>query len=378
MHIPNNHPMASVKQTLPVVDISPFRNPSSSPEALKSCAEAIAHACSTHGFFYLTHHSIPETLTDQVLSLARSFFTQRTATEKQAIKRRDAGKGFGDGARGYQVVGDNVTQGKRDWHEAIDWYRPIITEEGVTAPELENLEDLYYKSISAEYDHLQINGDHRQPPFPLLYGVNFWPEEPADFKRVFELYTEEMLELGTAVVRAMGYALELKDPETFVKATRESFWVMRAIGYAPLPQTSAEEGISCCSHTDYGCLTLLLADQTPGALQVLSRESTSSEEIWIPADPLPGAFVVNIGDMMERWTNGMWKSTRHRVVHRGENFRVSVPFFFEPDFDAKVKPLRECVGRTGGKELWSEVTYGEHLQQKVGGNFYGNGSEDGL
>jgi isopenicillin N synthase-like dioxygenase len=87
-------------------------------------------------------------------------------------------------------------------------------------------------------------------------------------------------------------------------------------------------------------------------------------------DPIPGAFVINIGDMMERWTNGEWTSTIHRVIHRGSNFRVSVPFFFEPDFDAVVKPLKTCVERTGGKEKFGSVTYGEHLLAKIRGNFY--------
>jgi len=119
----------------------------------------------------------------------------------------------------------------------------------------------------------------------------------------------------------------------------------------------------------YGCLTLLLADPTPHALQVHSSTPSS----WLNADPIPGAFVVNIGDMMERWTNGLWKSTLHRVVHTGEGFRVSVPFFLEPDFEARVRPLAECVAKTGGGEGYKEVVYGEHLVGKVGGNFYGGG-----
>jgi isopenicillin N synthase-like dioxygenase len=73
--------------------------------------------------------------------------------------------------------------------------------------------------------------------------------------------------------------------------------------------------------------------------------------------------------MIERWTNGEWKSTIHRVVHRGEKFRVSVPFFFEPDYNVVVKPLKTCVKRTGGKEKYGSVIYGEHLLAKIRGNF---------
>jgi isopenicillin N synthase-like dioxygenase len=116
---------------------------------------------------------------------------------------------------------------------------------------------------------------------------------------------------------------------------------------------------------DYGCVTLLLADETKGALQVRMKNGE-----WINADPIPGAFVVNIGDMVERWTNGEWKSTLHRVIHRGSDYRVSVPFFFEPNFDAIIRPLDICIRRTGGKAIFDEVKYGDHLVGKIKGNFY--------
>ena len=165
---------------------------------------------------------------------------------------------------------------------------------------------------------------------------------------------------------------------------------MRMINYPPLPpapaglarptNTSSTTGgdaadsdlsqFSCGAHTDYGCVTLLLTDPTPGALQVQLKDGT-----WLPADPIPGAFVVNIGDMIERWTNGLWKSTMHRVIHRGDGGengkgRVSVPFFFEPNFDAVVRPLEDCVRRSGQSSMHGGSTYGEHLLTKVFSNFY--------
>ncbi|MCJ1351037.1 MAG: hypothetical protein MMC33_001019 [Icmadophila ericetorum] len=374
--------MSAEAEALPIIDISPFLDPKATPGARFYCAQSLSKACLNHGFFYLKNHSVPPALTSEVLSLARAFFNECSPEEKVKIKRQDAGNQLGDGARGYQVIGDNVTKGKRDWHEAIDWYRPIIPGEGSFS--------------SASTHHAEASNGlpksriPHNPPYTLLNGMNFWPSHPREFRKVYEEYIEHMLALGTAVVRAMGHALGLQDPEAFVKATQESFWVMRAIGYPPLPKKNGgrlngdlhaeenekeeeEEGVSCGAHTDYGCLTLLLADSTPGALQVQSRLHPN---IWIPADPIEGAFVVNIGDMMERWTGGLWKSTLHRVVHRGDGFRVSVPFFFEPDFDARVGRL-EGLGRA---EEGREVVYGEYLIGKVNGNFYGNGSgekEDG-
>jgi hypothetical protein len=89
-----------------------------------------------------------------------------------------------------------------------------------------------------------------------------------------------------------------------------------------------------------------------------------------PADDMAGCFVVNIGDMMEVWTNGLWNSTKHRVVHKTGGYRVSVPFFYEPNWDAVVKPLDKCVEMTGGMPRYAEKVYWEHLVEKVSGNFY--------
>jgi isopenicillin N synthase-like dioxygenase len=91
---------------------------------------------------------------------------------------------------------------------------------------------------------------------------------------------------------------------------------------------------------------------------------------WLSADPVRGAFVVNIGDMIERWTNGLWRSTLHRVIHRGDAYRVSVPFFYEPAFDAVVAPLQKCVRDSGREAMHAGSTYGEHLLTKVFSNFY--------
>ncbi|MCJ1387559.1 hypothetical protein MMC18_000402 [Xylographa bjoerkii] len=376
--------------SLPFIDISPFLSSSAPTSALTACATSLSTACTSHGFFYLTHHGLPPALTARVLSLARTFFTAATPLEKRLITRQPPGHGYGDGARGYQPPASNLTAGKRDAHEAIDWYRPLLPaeEHGLTGKELTFLRiyGVYGLTRLRRYggadgplldEHgrplvLGQDAAGRPPPFALLRGVNLWPDRPAEFRDVYELYVREMLALGEGVLRAMGWALGLGEREFFVGKCRDSFWVMRAIGYPPLPAEGegGDGGVSCGEHTDYGCLTLLLADATRGALQVQARDGG-----WIAADPVEGALVVNIGDMMERWTNGLWRSTRHRVVHRGEGYRVSVPFFVEPDFEARVRPLEECVRRSGGVERWGEVVYGEHLLGKVEGNFYEGGEK---
>lgn len=340
--------------SLPIIDISAYLNSSSSLAARQAVAYAVNQACVEYGFFYLTGHGIPTSKLEEVIAVAREFFSL-PLDEKNKIKRYDAGgPEGGDGARGYQGMGENVTGGKKDHHEAIDLYREW---------------DLTAKG----------NGKEEVGTRETLQGPNLWPSQPAQLRDVYLEYINQLQHVGTALVHAMGVALHLGTPTkdaspdtedelTFVRNTDKSFWVMRLIGYPSLPSPLADndEEASCGAHTDYGCVTLLLADPTPGALQVLLKDGKT----WLDADPVPGAFVVNIGDMIERWTNGKWKSTRHRVLHRGDGYRVSVPFFFEPNFGAVVKPLEKCVEETGGVPVHEGGTYGEHLLGKVFGNFY--------
>ncbi|KNG44833.1 Clavaminate synthase-like protein [Stemphylium lycopersici] len=353
-----DQPIATAQEDgLPMIDISPFMDAHATNEARSTTAAAINAACINYGFFYLTGHGIPVTKLDSIINLARTFFAL-PLEEKNKIKRFDAGSPEGgDGARGYQGLGENVTGGLQDMQEAIDFYAdwPASKREA---------------------------GDGGPGSVKSLQGVNLWPEEPAELKSVYQEYISQVREVGEALVHAMGVALDLgpasteagadsttQDEEVFLRNCNDSFWVMRMIGYPPLttPHTPGTDisQFSCGAHTDYGCVTLLLTDPTPAALQVQLKDGT-----WLNADPIPGAFVVNIGDMIERWTNGLWKSTMHRVIHRGEEYRVSVPFFYEPNFDAVVRPLDECVKRSGRKSMHEGSTYGEHLLTKVFNNFY--------
>ncbi|TID13218.1 naringenin 2-oxoglutarate 3-dioxygenase [Venturia nashicola] len=302
-------------------------------------AKELYTACLEHGFFYLTDHGVAPSILENILDLARRFFLQSSAEDKASIKRRPAHEG-GDSARGYQVLNENITKGLRDFQEAVDLYKQFDDTENSISP------------LKADYDFLR--------------GPNLWPSHPPELKTVYEQYIDRCKKVGAEVIRAMGEALQLSGEErdALTSSTDNSFWVMRMIGYPPLQNEADEQGVSCGEHTDYGCVTLLLADSTKGALQVQLKDGS-----WINADPIPGAFVVNIGDMIERWTNGEWRSTKHRVIHRGPNYRISVPFFFEPNFDAEIKPLQKCIERTGGHPVFQSIVYGDHLTAKVKANY---------
>jgi isopenicillin N synthase-like dioxygenase len=269
--------------SLPIIDISPFLDPTPDLSSRRRTAQSIANACQEFGFFYLTGHGIPISTLDSIIDLAREFFALPLEA-KNKIKRYEAAEG-GDGARGYQGMGENVTGGKRDMHEAVDLYR--------------------------EWEHpleKGTEGDVLPERHATLQGPNLWPIQPSELKEAYLAYIDQLQAVGKSLVRAMGVALDLPSPtpdadesaedsDIFVRKTDHSFWVMRLIGYpkldVPLGEEASETEFSCGEHTDYGCVTLLLADPTPGALQVLLKDGKT----WLNADPVSGAFVVNIGDM---------------------------------------------------------------------------------
>ncbi|KAG8993147.1 hypothetical protein FRB94_010991 [Tulasnella sp. JGI-2019a] len=334
--------------SLPIISIAPYVDRSKSSDADRNATASALHvACRDYGFFYLDITSFAQSdQIEELLGLAREFFALPQA-EKDRISIRNQ-----DQARG----------GKADNHEAIDLYAPVE------------------------------NPDKTKP----LWGENQWPAAVPDFQNKFEGWISKMKELGLLVMEAMADGLGMaRDEWSGLRGCIDnSFWVMRIIGYPPLPND--HDGFSCGAHKDYGCLTFLYADPTPDALQVfvprsveqalksqpveqpanvLPKEEGTSEGSWIYANPIPGCIVCNIGEMWEVWTRGTYKSTLHRVIHRSSNYRVSLPFFFEPNFNALIKPLeatireQERTGITMDDALYTPVVYGDFLKKKVGSNF---------
>ena len=304
-------------------------NPESSLQERISVANEVDAACRLYGFFYLNGHGISEDETRAIRDIASTFFSlPQEEKEKYSIENIDF-------ARGYQRLGQNITKYARDWHEAVDLF-----------PE--------------------VGPDHiiRKRGLKTLSGKNPSVSYPPNFNKVVDEYVEKMKIVGKYTMRAVALGLGLEE-RFFEQFQDNSFWILRLIGYPPLSSKSfQDEGISCGEHCDYGCLTILNTDETRGALQVKSKSGD-----WIDADPVPGAFVINIGDMLSVWTNGLYASTPHRVIHRGARSRISAPFFFEPNFDAVVEPLERCVRDSGRPPLRRPVMYGDHLLAKVGGNF---------
>ncbi|ORY30189.1 hypothetical protein BCR39DRAFT_153153 [Naematelia encephala] len=313
--------------SLPIVDISPYLDPSSSASARHETAQTLDKACREFGFFYVTGHGLEMPYLKSMLKMGHSFF-------ELPQERKDALHIFRsqDGVRGYQKIGENVTYAKRDQQEALDIY-----------PEPAN------------------------PSSEQLEGSQLWPsdEDLPGFQTAMLDYVEKMKIIGKAFMRAMSDVLGYS--EIFDKLQEDNYWVLRVIGYPPLPPSfDLSQGMSCGAHTDYGCLTFLLADDFPGALQVEAKDGS-----WIPADPVPGAFVVNIGDIIDALTSHAYKSTYHRVIHRGNKYRVSMPFFFEPPRDMTITPIEGMVA-PGDEGKIKPFVYFDHLKSMIYRHFISN------
>jgi isopenicillin N synthase-like dioxygenase len=160
-----------------------------------------------------------------------------------------------------------------------------------------------------------------------------------------------------------AFALSLHLPEKyFHPMLDEAMGALRLLHYPPQPPADDARVVGTGSHTDYGCLTILAQDSV-GGLQV--RNSAGE---WVAAPPVPGAFVVNIGDQMARWTNDVFGATHHRVINTSGRERYSMPFFFEPNFDAVISCLETCRSPEHPAK-YADVVAGEYLVSRFDDTF---------
>jgi isopenicillin N synthase-like dioxygenase len=196
--------------TLPVISLAQLST--ADPKALQE----LSSACSDIGFFYLKDHGIPQETLSRILDLASSFFLNASPEEKQSLAR-----GSPDEARGYQKIGENITKGLKDAHEAVDLYRP-------------------WDSSLPKYND------------EILTGDNLWPATPTSLRSEVAAYIQEVLVIGVKLVQAMAMSLQIQpnseEWNELVGQVNESFWVARLIGYPPM-ETAVADGISCGEHT---------------------------------------------------------------------------------------------------------------------------------
>ncbi|MBK6685358.1 MAG: isopenicillin N synthase family oxygenase [Deltaproteobacteria bacterium] len=316
--------------SLPIIDLT---------EAPAEVARQIQQAGQAYGFFYLVGHGVDEALARRLEALSHQFFAL-----PEAIKVRFAMARGGRAWRGWFPLGGELTSGRPDWKEGL-------------------------------YLGTELSGDDPRVQAGLpMHGPNLLPDDDLlpGFRATVFAYLDQVTQLGQRVMAAVARSLGLRDDHFAREITADPLILFRIFLYPsrPVPEgVPAEHGVG--EHTDYGLITLLRQDDV-GGLQV----RTSSG--WIEAGPLPGAFLCNVGDMLDRMTGGRYRSVPHRVLlnHSGRD-RLSMPLFFDPSFDARIVPLAPPA-EDDRERRWDresvhtfQGTYGDYLLTKVGRVFPG-------
>lgn len=301
---------------LPIIDISGLRD--GDPAGARTAAAQMDRACCEVGFFYVSGHGVAQETMDAIFEAARVLFALPDA-EKQAISITKSRFHHGYGSIGEESLEEGLPA---DFKEAFDMGR----------------------HLPLEHPDVVAN----KP----LHGPNQYPDIPG-WRDLLDDHFWRMQRVGLTVMRGLAIALDL--PEDFFE-TRFSDPVsaLRLLHYPPHAKRQDEDQLGCGAHTDYGCVTILAQDEH-GGLQVQQRDGG-----WVDATPVPGTFVVNLGDLMARWTNDRWVSTPHRVINSGGADRYSIPFFCEPNFDTRVVCLESCRSENNPPK-YPETTSGAWL-----------------
>ena len=285
-------------------------------------ADELGRSFVDYGFAIVRDHGIPQQLIDRAEEKAKEFFAL-----PDEVKRNYAIPG-GGGARGYTPFG-------------------IETAKGLQAHDLK------------EFWHVgrELTAGH---PFRNVMGDNVWPEEVPGFKEVFLDLYDTFDRTGVKVLRAIARFLKV-DEDYFTDTVRDGNSVMRMLHYPPQKEATGEH-IRAGAHEDINTITLLLGAEEAG-LELLTKDGR-----WIPVSPKEGELVINIGDMLQRLTNGKLRSTSHRVVNptpdRASHARYSMPFFlhFRPDFVIEALPGTVAEGE---EPKWPPISSHEFLQERL-------------
>ena len=292
-------------------------------------ARSLRDACVNYGFLYLEGHGIAPSLLENVMNQSNAFFDLPLECK---LKVKDSVLNRGYTAFQEETL-DPTVQTKGDTKEGF-----YI---GINVPE-----------DSPDYNPAKLKGP--QPwPSPETCGDDF---DCNTFQTVMEQYFTEASNVGFRLVQLLALAIGV-DEHYFDDAFQDPMAVLRLLHYAR-EESRPEDGVYACgAHSDYGMVTLLLTDENPG-LQIYTKNGE-----WIHLPPRPQAFVCNLGDMLERWTNGLFRSTRHRVLTLAETERYSIPFFYEPAFDTQVECLDVCCSEDNPAK-WKPTSSGQHLLDK--------------
>lgn len=305
-----------VAARVPVIDLGASH---SWPEEIwDTAARQLREASRDVGFFYVADHGVPQELIAAEFAAAREFFTQPLETKLEIDISRSSIM------RGYEPIG-------------------LQTLDAGSSPDLK-------ESLMLGRD---LGPDHPWVQRGVAYeGANQWPDIPG-FRDQANAYLEAIMDLGRRIGALIARSLELPD-DYFAAALGEPSCTTRMLSYPPQAEV-ADNQIGCGAHTDWGFITILLQDDVGG----LEVQNIAGD--WILAPPIPGTFVVNLGDMIPRLTNGFYRSTPHRVLNNNSGrTRYSIASFFNPPYDYVVECLPALRPEDG--QVPPPISFAEHIQ----------------
>jgi isopenicillin N synthase-like dioxygenase len=311
---------------IPVVDLADTHG--GDPSTLKRAAWEIHKACRETGFFYVSNHGVRQALVEGQFTWARRFF-DLPMEEKMSIdlKKSKSAAGYAPIAR--QALDSQNTNAK------------------ASPPDLK--ESFYFAD--------ELPDDH---PFAAAgmrgFGNNQWPRSLPGFREQMLAYQAALRKVGDHVLSLIALSIDLP-AEHFVPFYDVPMKNVRLIRYPPQPADALFNQIGAGAHTDWGGITLLAQDNLGG----LEVANVAGE--WLEAKPIADTFVVNLGDLMARWTNGLYKSTMHRVRNnRANKDRYSIPFFYSPRPTAVVTCLPTCTD-AAHPARFAPCTVREHMDE---------------
>ena len=299
---------------IPVIDLS---------DDDAATARAIDAACTGSGFFYVSNHGVPSVLIERTVEQARRFFHQPLA-----LKRRAAVNAH---HRGFNALGDALMYEAR--HPDYKEFFSI----GLELPD----------------DDPDVRAGEK------LRGPNQWPPEMPAFHEAFSAYYDALGACGARLLRCVALALGA-EADFFAARYRKRLQRSQMIYYPPHPPAAEADQFGLAPHTDFGCITLLWQDDN-GGLEVLERSSGA----WIAAPPIPGTLVVNVGDLLGRWTADRYASTPHRVLNRSGHERFSIATFYDPDY----KALVDCRDLGVDSTQYEPILAGDHILNRIERSF---------
>jgi isopenicillin N synthase-like dioxygenase len=298
-------PDVGTGQIVPVIDVADALG--GDPAARRRVAEQVDEACREIGFFCISGHGVDPALLARVVEVSDFFFSQ-----PEPVKQRFESP-VGNRYRGWSVRHLEGSAG------------PVPVREHVELSRYDTAADLERAGYGPEWIE--------------QFEPNIWPSIPEDLEEVWKAYFAVMDDLGVALLSLMAEALRLPREWFADKFDRQSSYL--SVNRYPAPGELLEgDGVRFTQHTDIGSLTLLYQDDGPGPLQVLDRRGR-----WCDVPYRPGTYIVNLGDLLAKWTNDRWVATPHRVLTpppEETRSRISVPYFQHPNFDALIECLPTC------------------------------------